>query len=60
MKKKKGTMRADKAEYDKFNTVSATECTGLITVPPEDEYELENYMDLCDFGPPIVPKKHKK
>ncbi len=41
---------------DKFNTCSAHECTGLITVPPETEDELENYMDIYDFGPPIVKK----
>ena len=41
-------------EYDKFefsHVCSSTDCTGLITVPPADEDELENYMDLYDFGP---------
>ena len=45
--------------YDKFNVSSSTECTGLITVPPENDDELENYMDVYDFGPPIVEKTDK-
>ena len=24
----------------------------------ENEDELENYMEICDFGPPIVPKNN--
>lgn len=53
MKKKKPVFRDEK--YDKFdmpNACSSTECTGLITVPPEDEDQLENYMNVYDFGPP--------
>lgn len=38
-------------DYDKFSVASSTECTGLITVPPETEDELENYGDIMDFGP---------
>ena len=38
--------------YDKFSGYSSTECTGLITVPPENEDELENYKDIYDFGTP--------
>ena len=42
----------EKEEMFDFSPVcSSTECTGLITVPPVDEEELENYMDLYDFGP---------
>lgn len=40
----------------KFDTCSAHECTGLITVPPQTDDELENYMDIYDFGPPICKK----
>ena len=41
-------------DFDKFDfsdVCSSTECTGLITVPPVDEEEFENYMDIYDFGP---------
>ena len=44
-------------EYAKFNLSNAcspSECTGLITVPAEDEQQLENFMDIYDFGPPII------
>ena len=58
MKKNKNKITAEDAEYDKFNVACTNECTGLITVPPENEDELENYMEICDFGPPIVPKNN--
>jgi len=38
--------------FDQFASHSSTECTGLITVPPENEDELENYKDIYNFGPP--------
>ena len=47
-------------EYDKFDKFdncrvgSATDCTGLITVPPQDDSQMESYMNLYDFGPPFV------
>ena len=37
--------------FDFSDSYSTTECTGLITVPPADEDELENYYDIYDFGP---------
>lgn len=36
------------------NTSSMTECTGLIAHAPLTEDELLSYMDIYDFGPPIV------
>lgn len=57
MKKRKDIKKSEDEIYDKFNVSSSNECTGLITVPPEDEEELKNYMDVYDFGPPIVEKK---
>ena len=50
----------DNSKPDKFdlaNACSTNDCTGLITVPPEDEHELENYMDFYDFGPYDKNKK---
>ncbi len=38
---------------DDLNCCSVNECTGLITVPPETDEELESYMEIYDFGPPI-------
>ena len=32
------------------NAACATECTGLIQVPPESEEELENYNDVYSFA----------
>ena len=46
--------------YDKFSAASSTECTGLITVPPETDYELENYADIIDFGPICSKDDNKK
>lgn len=42
-------------EYDKFdlgNAISAQECTGLITVPPQSDGEKEAYMAIFDYGAP--------
>ncbi len=39
------------------NACSATECTGLITQPSSEDAELEAYMEVYDFGPPIVEKE---
>ena len=51
MKKSSNKIPLKDTEYDKFGVVSSNECTGLITVPPENEDELENYMEIYDFGP---------
>ena len=32
---------------------SATECTGLIPSVTHDEYEVENYMNLYPYLPPL-------
>ena len=52
--KRKALKTNPENSYDKFdraNACSSTECTGLITVPPSDDDELENYHDVYDFGP---------
>ncbi|MBO5743355.1 MAG: hypothetical protein J6R68_03645 [Clostridia bacterium] len=36
-------------EYDKFDAASSTECTGLITVPPQNEDELQSYREIYEF-----------
>ena len=44
-------------EYDQFDysrVSSANDCTGLITVPPQDDSQMESYMNLYDFGPPFA------
>ncbi len=49
MKKEKTIPLEEPKEYDKFGTFSATECTGLITVPPQSDAELESYKDICEY-----------
>ena len=39
----------------RVDACSTTECTGLILTPAETAEELEAYMEVYDFGPPIVP-----
>lgn len=39
------------------NACSQTECTGLIAHAPLTEEELESFMDIYDFSPPIVTQK---
>jgi hypothetical protein len=41
--------KSDHPDYDKFDAASSTECTGLITVPPQNEDELESYRDIYEF-----------
>lgn len=38
-------------EVDYSNAASSTECTGLMSVPAENDDELEAYADIFDFGP---------
>ncbi len=50
-------------DYDKFENIgaySSTECTGLFSVPPQNEDEYENYNDIYDFGIPKATIKSKK
>ncbi len=37
------------SEFSLTNAACATECTGLIQVPPESEEELENYNNVYSF-----------
>lgn len=52
--RKKPTEQYDHLDDAYGNTCSATECTGLIAHAPLTEEELESYMDIYDFSPPIV------
>ena len=38
-------------EFEEFESVSATECTGLMSRPPENEFERESYFDVMTFSP---------
>ena len=58
----KGEKSKPYEEYDHLdaayaNACSQTECTGLISHAPLTEEEYESYMDIIDFGPPIVTDK---
>lgn len=39
---------------EESNVASQTECTGLIMIPPEDDWERESYKDIYE-----VPRKNK-
>ena len=49
-------------EYDVLvdtnSVASATECTGLMYAPPEDEYEAESYSNI--YTVPKTPNKVEK
>ncbi len=43
---------------DRNSVASATECTGLMYAPPEDEYEAESYNEI--YVIPKVPNEKEK
>ena len=46
--------------FNLTNSASATECTGLIKTPPQNEDELENYNDVYNFTlPKPLPEKEE-
>lgn len=45
--------------FNLTNAASASECTGLIQVPPECEDELENYNDVYSFTRDRAQKKNR-
>lgn len=52
----------EEIEYDVLvdtnSVASATECTGLMYAPPEDEYEAESYSNI--YSVPKTPNKMEK
>lgn len=34
-----------------FDSISATECTGLMSRAPENDYEYDSYFDVMTFSP---------
>lgn len=47
----RGKIEDIEGKFDLGNSTSAYDCTGLIQVEPMDDYELESYLDIYDFGP---------
>lgn len=47
-------------EAENFCAASATECTGLIQVPPEDEDEYEAYNEVYGFAPQTAPPQREQ
>lgn len=50
-------------EYDHLdlgNAASATECTGLIQVPPETDEDIEAYLSIADYRAPNVISEEDK
>lgn len=44
--------------FDDFTTASsATDCTGLIQIPPQNEAEHDSYMDVYQYQPPKPVQK---
>ncbi len=44
-------------DYDKFdlcNACSSMDCTGLIPAPPQSAAEIESYMFIYDYQPPVT------
>ena len=41
-------------------TNSATDCTGLFAVPPQNPDEVENYKDIYNFGIPDISCENYK
>lgn len=37
--------------FEEFDAVSATDCTGLISSAPQNEYEYNSYFDVMTFSP---------
>jgi len=47
----KNRMSERKEKFDMTNAASFDDCTGLIQVPPLDDYEYESYKAVYDFAP---------
>jgi len=43
---------------DISSVVSATECTGLMPIPPQDLFESESYSEIYTFPEGLVPPKN--
>lgn len=56
--KKKISERMEK--FDMCNAASFGDCTGLIQVPPEDEYEYKAYKAVYDFAPSDSEESEKE
>ncbi len=50
-KSKRAKIKDIDGKFEMGNSISACDCTGLIQVEPLDEYELQSYLDVYDFGP---------
>lgn len=57
-----GDAELESREYgaDNFCAASATECTGVIQVPPENEEEYESYNEIWNFAPRTVKKDENR
>ena len=54
----KKRMSERKEKFDMSNAASFDDCTGLIQVPPQDDYEYESYKAVYDFAP-SEPEREK-
>ncbi|MCL2772705.1 MAG: hypothetical protein FWD71_05075 [Oscillospiraceae bacterium] len=53
----------EESEYDSFpnisNTVSSSECTGMMYTPPQNDEELESYKDMFSMEIPHKKENNK-
>ncbi len=52
--------KEDKNAFSLTNAASATECTGLIMQPPQNDDEEENYEKIYSYYPSITRNKAKE
>ena len=55
MKKDQALANNPTMDDDYLFSASANDCTGLIPSVTHDEYEVENYVDLYPYLPPLYP-----
>ena len=60
MKKKNKNLSQSLPEHDFLTAASSTDCTGIVPSAPQNENELEAYLDIMKFSPKSVDvnKKH--
>lgn len=44
-------MKPQEEDFECFDSVSVTDCTGLMPRAPENDYEYESYFDVMTFSP---------
>lgn len=56
-KQKKSSVAGD---IDFMTASSVTDCTGIVPSAPQNEYELNSYLEIMKFSPKSIEVKKKK